>query len=397
MAAPKQIHRFLQNLLLTLSSVLLSLLIVEIFSRVVLDPVDFLKPVRIHDPMLGYSIEPRSGGHDSWGFRNRAVPAASKIVAIGDSQTYGASATAKDSWPSALQRIIKTSVYNLSLGGYGPVQYFHLLTNHALKLSPDVVIVGFYLGNDLFDAYKVVQKNENWQHLRYPGFTATAHEASNPADEDRTRYGAELSVSRLRIWLAQHSVLYKVLIYSAIGEVARTTEGKLLGGAQGEASILYDRNGILTGFNPGLRLKALDLKDSRVREGLLISLDLFSEMNAYCVKQNISLLVALIPTKESVYAKYLEDDPVLGKAAVIQLSLESERKVNATIKAFFENQNIAYLDLLPYLQEQVGQKQLYPGNYDGHPNKNGYRVIAEALARYLRERQAQVTGSDQKD
>ena len=49
-----------------------------------------------------------------------------------------------------------------------------------------------------------------------------------------------------------------------------------------------------------------------------MSLDLFSEMNAYCVKQNISLLVALIPTKESVYAKYLEDDPVLGKAAVIQ-------------------------------------------------------------------------------
>ena len=141
----------------------------------------------------------------------------------------------------------------------------------------------------------------------------------------------------------------------------------------------------------------MDLKDSRVKEGLLISLDLFSEMNAYCLRQNIHLLVILIPTKESVYAKYLEDHPVLGKTAVIQSLLENEREINATIKAFFEDQNIAYLDLLPHLQEQVRQKQLYPGNYDGHPNKNGYRVIAETVARYLRERQAQVTGSDQKD
>ena len=100
---------------------------------------------------------------------------------IGHSQRLLAVCSSTDLW--------KLSVYSLSLGGFGPVEYFfHLLTNQAFKLSPEVVIVGFYLGNDLFDAYKVVQTNEHWQHLRYAGFTAAAHDASNPADKDRTVY-----------------------------------------------------------------------------------------------------------------------------------------------------------------------------------------------------------------
>jgi hypothetical protein len=160
----------------------------------------------------------------------------------------------------------------------------------------------------------------------------------------------------------------------------------------GDANVRYDKNGIYTGFTPELRLRALDLEDPRVKEGLLISLDVFARMKAYCLEHAIHLLVTMIPTKESVYARYLENDPALENTAIKSL-LTNERTVTAIVKAFFEDHGIQYVNLLPQLQEQVARVQLYPGNFDGHPNKNGYRVIAENVERYLRNLPLQAAGS----
>jgi lysophospholipase L1-like esterase len=358
----------------------------EGFSRAILEPVDFLRPVLMKDTVLGRVIKPGTGAHDAWGFRNKTVPASAQIIAIGDSQTYGISAPAKDSWPAALQEISKLSVYSLSLGSYGPVQYYHLLTNRALILKPRLVVVGFYFGNDLSNAYRMVQKNEHWRHLKRAGFPIV-DEAMNPNEEEPTVGAAEPVAHSVRYWLGTHSVLYNVVVHSALGELVRVMEAKSFAGqAQDEAATLYNKNGILTGFTPERRLKALDLKDPRMKEGLLISLDLFSRMNAYCLEHNVRFLVALIPTKENVYATYLENDHTLDNADAIRSLLANERTINATVKDFFKGRKIAYVDLLPDMQQQVSRMPLYPGSYDGHPNKNGNRVIAETVARYLRER-----------
>ena len=373
----------LQNLLLAAVSLSVSLLALELVSRLVLEPVDFLRPQLIDDPIMGHAIRPRSGGHDQWGFRNRSVPERAAIVAIGDSQTYGASATAKDAWPLVLGELSKQSVYNLSLGGYGPAQYFYLLTSKAVKLNPEIVIVGFYLGNDLLETYELVQNNPHWMRLKGAGYSFDhnfdATEAAPPREESASFVG------NVRTWLARRSVLYNVVIHSALGEIARVAEAMLVSSQQ-RGHIRYDKNGIHTGFTPELRLKALDLQDPRVNEGFIVSLDLFARMNTYCLERAIDLVVVLIPTKESVHAVYLENDPSIEGAAEIRPLLANERRVTQRSKAFFEDHGIAYVDLLPVLQEHVGRRQLYPGNFDGHPNRNGNRVIAEKLERHIRER-----------
>ena len=43
----------------------------------------------IKDEILGLKIDPYSGGHDAWGFRNLFVPKQVDVVVIGDSFTYG--------------------------------------------------------------------------------------------------------------------------------------------------------------------------------------------------------------------------------------------------------------------------------------------------------------------
>ena len=386
--------RVLQNVFLAVSSLSLGLLILELISRIIIEPVNFLRPELIDDAILGHAIKPASGGHDAWGFRNQIVPGSATIVTIGDSQTYGVSAAGRDSWPAILSELSKQRVYNLSLGGYGPVQYFHLLTSKGIKLSPKFVVVGFYLGNDLLETYELVQNNPHWVQFKRSGVPAPIYnKISSPAVSAPRTEDPGSFFSGVRTWLAQRSVIYNILIHSVVGEFARVAEAVFVSRpAGGEANVRYDKNGIHTGFTPEHRLRGLDLEDPRVKEGLLISLDVFVKMKAYCLEHAIQLLIAMIPTKESVYARYLENDPALENTAIKSL-LTNERAVTAIVKAFFENHGIPYVNLLPHLQEQVSRFQLYPGNFDGHPNKNGYRVIAENVERYLRNLPLQAAGS----
>src|SRR5262245_57043538 len=108
-----------------------------------LNPSDYLSVEMVQDKILGAtpSSSTAGGNFDTWGFRNRKVPDSSDIVAIGDSHTYGNTATMADSWPYVLGRLSGRQVYNMALGGYGPNQYFYLLQTRALKLKPRVVVV----------------------------------------------------------------------------------------------------------------------------------------------------------------------------------------------------------------------------------------------------------------
>jgi lysophospholipase L1-like esterase len=87
--------------------------------RVFLNPAEFLQARLVDDPILGYRIAPYTTGHDALGFRNAHVPERVDVVAVGDSQTYGVSATRENSWPQQLGRLLGQSVYNMALGGYG--------------------------------------------------------------------------------------------------------------------------------------------------------------------------------------------------------------------------------------------------------------------------------------
>src|SRR6267143_427695 len=107
----------------------------------------------VPDPELGNRLAPNIVGLDSNGFRNDVVPTRADIVAIGDSQTWGVNADRQDAWPQQLAKLSGRSVYNMSLGGYGPVQYW-VLTDRAQKFSPRIIIVGLYFGNDFYDTYR---------------------------------------------------------------------------------------------------------------------------------------------------------------------------------------------------------------------------------------------------
>ncbi len=130
-----KIRRIVANVALIAVSGVAGLILGEVAARIVLNPSDYLSVEMDRDEVLGAVPSPNTsaGGFDAWGFRNPNVPESAEIVAIGDSHTYGNTATMDDSWPYVLARLSGRKVYNMGLGGYGPNQYFHLFSDKGAQ------------------------------------------------------------------------------------------------------------------------------------------------------------------------------------------------------------------------------------------------------------------------
>lgn len=391
--------RFAKRLCLIAFAVIAALLIAEGVARIFIDPVDYLWRHLSYDPVLRYKIEPHSAGHDSRGYRNRYVPERADIVAIGDSQTYGESAPAKYSWPSILGSLTGKETYNMGIGGYGAAEYFYLFGNGALELKPEVVIAGFYLGNDLADTYTAVYTVERWRHLRRPGAghdpggndeakaddTPPVEEA-RPAKKplvDELRHGVYGAAG----WFAGNSVLYRVITASYLGD--RIRQKMMLDLGEKITMLDVGEYGIHTGFTPVRRLEALDMDKENVREGLALALGFFGSMNRLAEENGVRFLVVILPTKESVYGEFIEGNDALQYSDEIDRLLRNERQVSAEAESYFREHGIPYIDLLGPLREAARHEQIYPNNYSGHFNENGNRIIAESIKQYLDEAQAE--------
>jgi len=366
-------NKYLKLFLLICFSIIIAVFVAEGLSRIFFDPIDFLRPKRVPDQVLRYKLEPNSGAHDSWGYRNKSVPDSAEIVALGDSHTYGISATAGNSWPNTLQKMSNKEIYNLSLGGYGPAEYLYLMEEKALKLDPELIIVGFYLGNDLHNAFKSVYSVSIWGDYRNPGLASFL--------EDKKDY-KQTSTNNISDWLAGNSVFYRIVSSSFIGDSLRHSRRI----KKGEDVLMLDVEdyGIHTGFTPDSRLEGLDLSDPRVREGLRLTLGFFKKMNQLAQEKEIDFLVVIIPTKESVFSEFIITSDQLGSSDKLRSLIVKEEVVNKLVKSYFTENNIAYIDVLEPLGEAAGREQIYPNNFGGHTNKNGYRIIAESINQYLK-------------
>lgn len=363
----------LKNGILVLVAVAIATFSAEGISRLILSPIDFLLPEMQGHAELNHRISPYSAGHDLLGFRNESVRERAPIIAIGDSMTYGVAASHSDAWPMQLGRLLEMPVYNMALGGYGPVHYQYLLTELGLAMQPELVIVGLYFGNDLMDAYNLVYSNESWTHLRRPD------SADGVAAEGFIDLPPEVKLfGGLRNWLARHSVIYRVVTQSAFANPVRRAEV-----ANAHADVFrIDVPGGITFLTPGLRRAALDLADAKVQEGLSLTTQALAQIANLCSLHHVDLLVLLIPTKERVYSdRVLQGGGDLANSSFQDL-VAFEEHVKRQIRAQLESSNVPYIDLLEPLRAAAELNAIYPEN-DGHPNALGYSIIASEVSDWI--------------
>jgi hypothetical protein len=376
----------LKKIVLNCATVLVSagigLLLCEFMARLALNPSDFLSLDMVPDKVLGAVPSPAAlAGFDKLGYRNRKVPDTADIIAIGDSHTYGNAARMEDSWPYVLGRLTGRRVYNMGMGGYGPNQYYYLLKNKALKLKPRMIICGLYLGDDFENAFTITYGLDYWSYLRQRSVEKVDFNIweAPPPDPGLQR--------QTRAWLSRHSVVYQILFHASF-----------LGRLQGEmqikqarqfdssvTSLIIPGENIAEAFHPMAMLTRINQKDPNVLEGMRLTFELLKEMKELCQESNVQFAVVVIPAKEMVFANYFQTRANLPLGDVVDQLVVNERLALRKTSQFLSDSSIPYVDVLPALTASA-QDQLYARTAsDMHPNKNGYRVIAEAIAAGMKQ------------
>lgn len=366
----------------------------EIVTRMALDPANHASLSPVPDDTLGTRVPDGALGYDDWGFRNREIPDKADIVTIGDSQTFGINASVGSDWPGQLEDMSNNEVYNLSAEGYGPVQYYHLFKTKGLKLQPDRVIVGYYIGNDPLDSYEMTYNHKTWSKLRSEDFSAGPDTTLNSSLDLYLSNNASARernlVSSLKSWLAGKSMLYRLGFHNDnvrnFPDLVQEPAENHIQRASYPSLNIPERN-INETFTTVHQSYKMDVHNKKIQEGLRVTFELFKKMKQKSEEMDIEFTVLLIPTKEMVFSHYLFNNDQVKYSGAIDKLLNNERMIREISMKYFMANDIKYIDALPTMQQAIEEDKIYAPSDTNQPNVQGYQLIAKSFYKYLESNQ----------
>jgi lysophospholipase L1-like esterase len=333
--------RWLVNLAVMGVAALIPCLIAEAGLRIVAPPADSEHMWRRLPSAAEWSGQPGTQGlhtgvpvsFNALGFRDaerspQPAPGALRVLALGDSVTFGMGVRQELTWPRQAEQLLSSGrpapveVLNMGMPGYNTIHQLAQLKEVGLGLQPKVVVVGF-LYNDIELS------------------SAQIGEGSVPKQEVSSGRQIKSQLNAAALWLKKNS-LFVAWLSPRIGNALRLLGVKGLGQV-GEIKDQY------TDANPNWR---------RMQAALL-------EMKQLTSERGIDLVVMVIPAftrfNDAAY-------PI--------------KEYHQAVAGFCRENGIKVLDLLPKFWGQDGT-QYWISATDGHPNAEGQRRMAVALAEYL--------------
>ncbi|MBZ0269535.1 hypothetical protein K8I85_15380 [bacterium] len=273
-----------------------------------------------------------------------ASPGASRILAIGDSFTFGVGVEAKYAFPEVLDRDLDTewpgawTVRNGGVGGYGPLRTAHYLFASQAEWRPDVVVHLLYLGNDLEDPRPLTFRTD-------------------PVVRDgRMVTRGEHPLYRLRLFLRAKSHLYSF--------VRQHAYGLYLASGLAKHSQYLDPMG-LREWPPRV-----------VNESWPAGQDAIESIRDWCHANGARYLVVLAPTRWQV-----DEDSWNRYRADWEREDDAFERDHAqrVVRTELIEAGVEVLDLLPEMREATaGGERLY-FRRDVHWTRHGHRVAARAV------------------
>ena len=399
----QNVKKYTLNLSVSLLSLVVTVFILELLLRQFFPQIPLqLKDLYVEDQIMGLWYKPGYNGRivtdefdvkvsiNSLGFRDyerKINPDSLKILAIGDSFTFGSWVALDDTHLAILEKSLneeyETPFQIIKAGGpaQGTMQQRIFLEERGVQFDPNIVLLGFFVGNDVRDtmvglkpyqiidgliawdeevlqtwrAYDVLQ--DEWQDLPTPAPPAINEEINEEESKGIT----------WQEWLRSNSHLYQF-----VAQNIRLIEEETVVTTPTQPARL-------TIFN----YETFYLKEypSEIEKGWQETVDNLTEINELVQADGRELVIFVIPTKEQVQLDHWQ--------AKLDLMLLSEDlfeldKPQQLLVDWAEEENVQLIDLLPqfrtiYENEEVN---LYY-EQDPHWNEDGYELAGEILTEYF--------------
>lgn len=309
--------------------------------------------VTTHDIAKNYPITTfkfADGQHEIWSnglgcFDSPYQGEKDYVLLVGDSFTWGFTPY-EYKWGTVLEKEVGKRV--LKCGACGAAagwEYYKIVrTIDAIKNTPQLIVIGYCIGNDL------------WEDYLFP----------NPAPKPK---GTIWSLKEL---LTEHSIIYNMVKKIEILRII----GKKIGIVARPTVTLTPVNGIAPLYSQS------PVNISWLQDAWKKHLNYLDEIGKLADKNGSKMLIVLIPNREQVY-EFLR--PEVGN---IDWDF-----TNKKIQYFFKGKGVYILDLTPAFREFADQtprkslnreKDLY-WKYDGHWNIRGNHLAGLMIAKYILE------------
>ena len=323
---------------------------------------------------------------DAEGFRNAMIREEIDVAALGDSFVDGMTSPAEETWPARLEQMTGRKVQNYGTSSFGPQQELYVLQDFAIRRKPRDVVLGFFAGNDFFDA----ERFDGWERAgdSRPGEEATGWRVTKRFRRYETFYLATLArlvfphrASRPQVVSADRNESTVPRFDRGMFEIPTPDAGML-------------RFAFMPPYLQKLASSRQELEGSRGWE--LIHATLW-QMQQTCRQQNSRLTVMFIPSKAEVYwplvarslspeelQRALDFASLYNRMPIRAADIEANRRAaNELLRDFCAGAGISFLDLTHALEQSAAAGRAVYFADDAHWNAAGHEIAAQELAKFL--------------
>ncbi len=345
------------------------------------------------DELLGTSLIPGAEGWmrtegeayvtiNSRGFRDREhaikkPEGTIRIAVLGDSYTEASQVAMEDTYWSVLERSLgsrwaergkRVEVLNFSCGGYGPAQEYLLLRHRVWEYDPDIVLLGFCLGNDVSDCHRSLKKVANIPYFTLDGEELVLDDSFRTSEAFRRRTGF---VSRTVLAVLPYSRLLQVA--NRVRYQMRVARRRVESGDETDPLVEIGQSAAI-----------YKSPESRVwGEAWAVADRLLCQMSRECRARGVTFSVVTLSTSIQVHPdKALRAR--LRKACDVDDLFYTDRRV-AEIGA---REGFGVLNLAEKLRGRVDASGEYLHGFArkpgfGHWNERGHALAGELIAEWL--------------
>lgn len=277
-----------------------------------------------------------------------------RIVVLGDSFTVGPQVEENELFTEVLENDLLKNVQVINTGvlGYGSYQELIFLKNEGVKYNPDLIVVAFYIENDILDNMGGNNRPTFvFDNNRERALTNATTNVPVPRKENVTLFLVFKKHIKKHIKKHFHS-------YTFISMKIRRMDPNLFN--------VFKKIGIVDKRTTPLGEQALKRSLELNSTGWNLTKAILNEIILVAEANNSKTMILIIPSRGQVNKNW-------------------DSEINGALVEFCKEENISVLDLLPEFREHAKNGEQLYFKIDGHWNAKGHKLAAELLNNKLIE------------